>query len=208
MNHSIFFREEPVSKSEALLNVRQLVASLCEIPTASRTIIRELLEGVFHPDYSCVLGAKTGNEPSSMDIPEDDLTSQVNSLQAPFLSSKLHTGVSFSESLGNKIENKQSDDEFIAHNRMTYIQILNKAASVHEDGSCDGIPSEIAHFMSLLLVELICPDVMYNGIQWPDEDYMKITVERDIVITQKFQQYPVLWDVMDLMSTGNYFQIV
>ncbi|CAD5112056.1 DgyrCDS1303 [Dimorphilus gyrociliatus] len=195
-------REESLSKSEVLLSVRQLVTSLCQIPTANRTMIRELLEGIFNADYACVLGGSPQNGEENIKIPEDDLMPQVNDLQAPFLSSKLHTGASFGESLGEKPNHSRLDEEFLAHNRMTYIQILYKAASVHEEGTGEGIPSETAHFMSLLLVELICPDVMYNGIQWPDEDYMKITVERDIVITQKFKNYPVLWDVMDLMSTA------
>ena len=32
--------------------------------------------------------------------------------------------------------------------------------------------------VALLLIELIAPDVMYNGIPWPEEDFMKVTVER------------------------------
>lgn len=30
--------------------------------------------------------------------------------------------------------------------------------------------------VSLLLVELISPDVMYNGLPWPDEDGCKVSV--------------------------------
>ena len=29
--------------------------------------------------------------------------------------------------------------------------------------------------VSLLLVELISPDVMYNGLPWPDEEFTKVS---------------------------------
>lgn len=28
--------------------------------------------------------------------------------------------------------------------------------------------------VSLLLVELVSPDVMYNGLPWPDEEFTKV----------------------------------
>lgn len=40
------------------------------------------------------------------------------------------------------------------------------------------LSAELAKFMALLLIELVTPDVMYNGIPWPDEDFMKVTIER------------------------------
>lgn len=33
---------------------------------------------------------------------------------------------------------------------------------------------EGATSLSLLLVELVSPDVMYNGLPWPDEDFTKV----------------------------------
>lgn len=50
--------------------------------------------------------------------------------------------------------------------------------------------------VSLLLVELISPDVMYNGLPWPDEDGSKATVERDCHIRRKLEQLPILWELL------------
>lgn len=50
--------------------------------------------------------------------------------------------------------------------------------------------------VSLLLVELISPDVMYNGLPWPDEDGCKATVERDCYIRRKLEQGPILWELL------------
>lgn len=30
--------------------------------------------------------------------------------------------------------------------------------------------------VSLLLVELVSPDVMYNGLPWPDEEFTKVRI--------------------------------
>ena len=43
------------------------------------------------------------------------------------------------------------------------------------------LSSHIAKFLALQVIELVTPDVMYNGIPWPEEDFSKITVERWVV---------------------------
>ncbi|RWS30587.1 integrator complex subunit 5-like protein [Leptotrombidium deliense] len=52
---------------------------------------------------------------------------------------------------------------------------------------------DIPSFASLL-VECITPDVMFNNLPWPDEDFLKVTIERDLHIARKFEKNPILWD--------------
>ena len=40
------------------------------------------------------------------------------------------------------------------------------------------ITAPMARHIGLLLIELVAPDVIYNGTPWPEEDFMKVTVER------------------------------
>ena len=54
--------------------------------------------------------------------------------------------------------------------------------------------------VSLLLVELVSPDVMYNGLPWPDEEFTKVTVERDLQIRRTFRDVPVLWTLLELTA--------
>ena len=42
----------------------------------------------------------------------------------------------------------------------------------------DGIPPFTGQTLALLLIELVAPDVIYNGIPWMCEDYIKVTIER------------------------------
>lgn len=53
----------------------------------------------------------------------------------------------------------------------------------------------------MLLVELISSDVMYNGLPWPDEEFNKITMERDLQIRRNFKNAPILWSILALVAT-------
>ncbi len=36
----------------------------------------------------------------------------------------------------------------------------------------------MARHLGLLLIELVAPDVIYNGTPWPEEEFMRVTTER------------------------------
>lgn len=55
--------------------------------------------------------------------------------------------------------------------------------------------------ITLLLVEMISPDVMYNGLPWPDEEFAKITMERDLHIRRTFKNAPILWSILALIAS-------
>lgn len=63
--------------------------------------------------------------------------------------------------------------------------------SDHGSGSRNGctaaveerrLKAEVARNLALVLLELVSPDVIYNSVNWPDEDFMRNTVERSEVI--------------------------
>lgn len=55
-------------------------------------------------------------------------------------------------------------------------------------------------YVSLLLVELVSPDVMYNGLPWPEEEFTKVTMERDLQIRRMFRNCPILWSILGLIA--------
>jgi integrator complex subunit 5 len=55
---------------------------------------------------------------------------------------------------------------------------------------------------ALLLVECVTPDVMFNDLPWPDEDFLKVTIERDLHISRMFESYPILWDFCTLIGNA------
>lgn len=50
------------------------------------------------------------------------------------------------------------------------------------------------------LVDILSPDIMYNGLAWPDEEFTRITMERDLHIRRTFKTSPILWPILALIS--------
>lgn len=40
------------------------------------------------------------------------------------------------------------------------------------------ISDDVGRRIADIMVELVSPDVMYNGIAWPEEEFIRATVER------------------------------
>ena len=66
----------------------------------------------------------------------------------------------------------------------------------------DGVKScaKDLHEFSLLLVEVVTPDVMFNDLSWPEEDFLKVTIERDLHISRKFESHDILWDLCEMIA--------
>ena len=54
--------------------------------------------------------------------------------------------------------------------------------------------------LALMLVEIISPDIMYNGLPWPEEEFIKVTIERDLVITRYLARHPVVWQLLAILA--------
>jgi integrator complex subunit 5 len=37
---------------------------------------------------------------------------------------------------------------------------------------------------------------MYNGLPWPDEEFSRVTVERDLKICNTMRNHPILWKLL------------
>lgn len=55
-------------------------------------------------------------------------------------------------------------------------------------------------YVSLLLLEMVSPDVIYNGLPWPEEEFSKVTMERDLQIRRTFRNAPILWSILALIA--------
>lgn len=48
---------------------------------------------------------------------------------------------------------------------------------------------------------MVSPDVMYNGLPFPDEEFTKVTMERDLQIRRTFKTTPILWAILGLVAS-------
>ena len=51
-----------------------------------------------------------------------------------------------------------------------------------------------------MMVEIISPDIMYNGLPWPEEEFMKVTIERDLSITHLLTRHPITWTLLSMLA--------
>lgn len=72
--------------------------------------------------------------------------------------------------------------------------------NTENEGSCNKFLLEGLCQVAQILVELVSTDVMYNGQAWPDEEFTKVTMERDLFIKRTFKNCPILWSIMGLLA--------
>ena len=55
-------------------------------------------------------------------------------------------------------------------------KLNGKSRDVNSDDRV--LSSHMAKIIALIVLDLVTPDVMYNGIPWPEQEFMKVTIER------------------------------
>jgi integrator complex subunit 5 len=51
-----------------------------------------------------------------------------------------------------------------------------------------------------MMVEIISPGIMYNGLPWPEEEFMKVTIEIDLPITRLLTRHPINWTLLSMLA--------
>lgn len=156
---------------------------------------RNLLEkGIF--TYGYLFGCY--DEPDSMDFgtkQEESLLEQNRKqIGANTHRSVLHAGV-----IGDGLKKRPLDSFGMQPNNELQNLFLKAITSccidIEKPSSSDGFMT-----LSLLLVEFISTDVMYNGLPFPEDEFTKSTVERDLLIKRAFLLSPMLWSILSLLA--------
>lgn len=80
------------------------------------------------------------------------------------------------------------------------INALKACCALPEENKYSEISLDSMTLLSLLLVQFVSPDVMYNGLPWPEEEFSKVTIERDLFIRRMFTNNPLLWDLLSFVA--------
>jgi len=56
-------------------------------------------------------------------------------------------------------------------------------------------------FLANLLTEIVCPEVL-PILPWPDEDFLKYTIERDLKVKNRFDHDPILWEMLEVVASA------
>ncbi|CAG4936851.1 unnamed protein product [Colias eurytheme] len=183
-----FFRclheKDLMAKLRGVQSASRLLRKLCIHSKLARAIaLRDLLEtAMFREDR--IFGSKPvipNLLAASKEWTNDDLLIYMNQKHGPITQlTQSHTSVFHAGIIGKGVRKQGSqDDNEIPPILTTNNELLMGALMSCMDGN-SGIV-EGATSVSLLLVELVSPDVMYNGLPWPDEDFTKqVSIEREL----------------------------
>lgn len=173
-----------------------LLSRQCTIRKAARTsALRDLLEGALYM-YANLFGVEIENDAFSLEKKDDQLISLNQRLGVVSSTNRsiLHAGI-----IGQGIRIPAS--EIKCPKREIQSMFIKAIAACCQS---DEISNTIDGFstVSLILVEMVSSDVMYNGLPWLDEEFTKITMERDLHIRRTFNNAPILWSIMGLIASN------
>ncbi|KAJ8666827.1 hypothetical protein QAD02_008489 [Eretmocerus hayati] len=163
--------------------------------------LREILETAIFGDPAKYFGAK---EKFKANFSDSLLLQQNHKQGTGAMLAQRHSSVFHAGIIGQgprKLPPDNKLDKEIVNLNDTLLMDLIKACCSNRDLQCPHpVDTDALTLLSLLLVELISPDVMYNGLPWPDEEFTKVTVERDLQIRRSFKDAPVLWTFLHLTA--------
>jgi len=174
-------------------------------------VLRFLLEAAIISPFAAIFGGKP--KKIEFEIPSEDLMNTSKTLfeenlaietmpSHPVGPSSFHAGV-IGAVKRPRLESKKVTPEAAQSNILTFVSLLFKLCNHHISVECNREPDsarekskDATKQLALLLVDMISPDVMYNGLPWPEEEFTRITMERDLVIVKTFENQPILWKIM------------
>ncbi|CAI9716921.1 Hypothetical predicted protein [Octopus vulgaris] len=218
---SLFFRILHFTDGMKSLHLIRLCHScyeiFCNIRVAQSMCVQFLLEDAFASENAALFGSKL--EPS-LDWKQDynngvalleENQKMGMSLPLPRSYSRVnHAGI-IGYGLKPKPFQPPLSEEQISRNRQSLLDVLwtcsyrrlppstdirQKQNSMPLTG-VDRISSSLSRQIAATLVAQLTPDMLYNGPAWPDEEFIKVTVERDLWVWRKFEDNPILWDILD-----------
>ncbi|XP_066597550.1 integrator complex subunit 5 [Prorops nasuta] len=193
--------DDSTKKEKAVKIVCRLLRGLtCYSPCARALALREILSHSISEGPAKYFGAKEKLEPKfeEMLLLTQNHKQGTSTMLAQRHSSVFHAGVIGYGPRKPPPENTL-DKEIITGNKMHLMDVL-KACCSNLKTERYPVNLDTLTLVSLLLVELISPDVMYNGLPWPDEEFTKVTVERDLQIRRAFKDVPLLWALLELTA--------
>ncbi|CAH0555830.1 unnamed protein product [Brassicogethes aeneus] len=192
-------------KVQGFAKVCRILKRLCTYSKVAKVfVLRELLErALFRSDNNLFGGKSNGLHHDC----EKVLLKQNKKINKIIPLTK-HSSVFNGGIIGNGKRKSISQDNLplddISHNIYQLINVLKAccSAQANEENKFNDLSLDSMTLLSLLLVQFVSPDVMYNGLPWPDEEFSKVTIERDLFIRKMFTNAPLLWNLLGFVAVS------
>lgn len=178
----------------------KILFQLCQQHCGLQITLRFLLDSCLNSPYCVWLGGVQDCEESSVrqkqavSLLKDNHKFGVMPVQPLGSSTVFHAGTIGAGARGAPPQHPVSEDQ-AEINRRTVAGVIMRL--------CEGTgepQGEGAKQLALMMVEIISPDIMYNGLPWPEEEFMKVTIERDLSITRLLTRHPVTWSLLSMLA--------
>ncbi|XP_077986813.1 integrator complex subunit 5-like [Glandiceps talaboti] len=203
-------------KTDAIVTTVRYLRTLSCHPPSQTTVLQFLVQAVVKRENSYLFGGKLGDNASIKDPAASQLSLHQNNLKHALsvtvpatASTVFHAGV-IGKGKRQKVERTISPQHVQMQNIQAVLDtlyscgILDTKKPNQMDSSFSRTPkllsAQSSNTVASLLVQFACPDVIHAGTQWPDEELMKYTIERDLHIKKKFEDNPVLWDLLRIVA--------
>ncbi|XP_073987068.1 integrator complex subunit 5 omd [Rhodnius prolixus] len=193
-------KAEGIDEMKGLSAINAMLKKLCQSSGSTRSYaLRELLESSLFRAPSVLFGSIP---PLAQPLIEDPISLMMENMKQGHttLMGQRHSSVFHSGVIGSgkrrAVPACPIPYNDVIHNKELLLSVLEACCTCEtSQGTLDSVIS-----IALLLVELISPDVMYNGLPWPEEDFCKVTVERDLYIRRVLDEIPLTWSLLAFIA--------
>jgi len=179
-------------------------------------LLRLLVEGALQKEHVMLFGGVLPAEPADSEM---DLTKiKVSLLERnsnPHISSHLPltpSSVFFSGIVGDIERNNRAkthgrtEHQAWLQTSQVFTDVLFTLCCICDQEDTDSanltLHTKYVDSLALLLMEIVCPDVVPITFDWPDDDSLKFTIERDLRIKKTFDDNPILWALVSIVARG------
>ncbi|XP_052267414.1 integrator complex subunit 5-like [Dreissena polymorpha] len=194
-------------------------------PYLQTMLVRYLIEGAMENENKPLLGgkhdlevSKSGSRDSTVSLRQENKKHGLSLTMLRSHSTVFHAGV-IGQGLREKSNVEVLHKEILSRNQLYFEEFLwrccneprevpNSPPSTEESTEQPmksyrlHINADLCRTLGSLITELATPDVLYNNRFWPEEESLKMTVERDLHVWKHFDDNPVLYGIL-LLLAGN-----
>jgi len=194
--------EDKVSR---LARCEEILRGLCAQTCGLQITLRFLLDASLNTDFSLQLGGRLSPEDTAsprqqqaVSLLQSNYKYGTKPVQPLGSSTTFHAGVI---GAGARVQSGERpvSQEVAELNRRLVGGLISRLAEQTYPGQEEG---EGYKQLALMLVEIISPDIMYNGLPWPEEEFIKVTIERDLSISRLLSRQPLVWTLLSSLASA------
>ena len=183
----------------------EILGVLCAVRCGLQMTLRFLLDSSLSSRFCLYLGGSLGPEESlsprqqqAVSLLESNYKYGTKPVQPLGSTTTFHAGV-IGAGARPAAAGKPVSEEEAELNRRLVGGLVTRLAEQSYPGQEEG---EGNKQLALMLVEIISPDIMYNGLPWPEEEFMKVTIERDLSISRLVSRHPLVWTLLSSLASA------